>query len=393
MINFEFQIPTKVVFGKGAEDAVGKEIKYIGGSHVLIHYGSDRIKENGLIAKVCQRLDEEGITYIELGGVMPNPRLSMVYRGIELCKKEKVDFILGIGGGSAIDSGKAIAVGLAHEEDIWDINDKKVKPRGSFPFGCIVTIASAGSEMSDSIVLTKEEGWIKKGIHEQALRPKFAIMNPELTYTCSPYQTASGCVDIMMHSLERYFSQEKTCDLTDRFAEAVLRTTIKYAPIVLKDPYDYDARAEIMWAGSMSHNDVTGAGKIHDYASHQLEQELSGMFDVAHGAGLAAVWCSWARYVYKHDIDRFIRYAINVWDCEFDMVCPENTAIEGINRTEMFFKSIDMPVRISELGIGMLTEEQIDELSLKCTFFETRLIGNFVKLNREDIKKIYRMAK
>ncbi|MDR3230954.1 MAG: iron-containing alcohol dehydrogenase [Synergistaceae bacterium] len=394
MIDFEFHIPTKVIFGKNAEQYAGRETKAFGGTRALLHYGSDRVRNSGLMSTVRKSLDEQGISYVELGGVVPNPRLSAVYKGIEFGMKEKIDFVLAVGGGSVIDSSKAIAIGIAHDGvDIWDINDKKIRPTKTLPVGCIVTIAAAGSETSDSMVLTKEEGWIKKGIHEPICRPAFAIMNPELTYTCPPYQTASGCVDIMMHSLERYFSQDKNCDLTDRFAEAVLRTIIKYAPQALADPHDYNARAEIMWASSMSHNDVTGAGKIHDYASHQLEQELSGMFDVAHGAGLAAVWSSWARYVCKNDVDRFIRYAINVWDCEYDMVNPENTVLEGISRSENFFQSLEMPIRISGLGIGELTDAQIDELSLKCTFFETRKIGNFVRLDREDIKAIYRMAR
>lgn len=393
MNNFEFYSPTKVIFGKDVEKNVGKEIKAWGGSKVLLHFGGQSAKKSGLLDRIEQSLSDAGIGYISLGGVVPNPRLSLVREGIELCRKENVDFLLAVGGGSAIDSAKAIAMALANPTiDIWDIYDGKSLPTACLPVGVVLTIAAAGSETSNSSVITNEEGWLKKGFNNNLTRPKFSFMNPELTYSLPPYQTASGVVDIMMHTIERYFCSKKGNELSDRIAEQVLRNTIKYGKICMEDPQNYKARSEIMWTGSVSHNQLTGLGGDGDFSAHAIEHELGGMFDVTHGAGLAAVWCWWARYVMKVDINRFAQYAIQVWDCVPDPVNPEVTALEGIKKTEEFFVSIGMPITLSQLGLGKLTDAQIEELSIKCCNFGKRTVGTVKPLVAEDIKKIYQMA-
>lgn len=393
MNNFEFYSPTKVIFGKDVENNIGKEIKAWGGTKVLLHFGGKSARESGLLDRIEESLRDAGINYISLGGVVPNPRLSLVREGIDLCNREKVDFLLAVGGGSVIDSAKAIALALANPAiDIWDIYDGKALPIACLPVGVVLTIAAAGSETSCSSVITNEDGWLKKGFNHNLIRPKFAFMNPELTYTLPPYQTASGIVDIMMHTIERYFCSQKGNELTDRIAEQVLRNTIKYGKLCMEEPQNYKARSEVMWSGSISHNQLTGLGGLGDFSGHALEHELSGMFDVAHGAGLAAIWCWWARYVVKSDINRFAQYAINVWDCILDPIDPEITALEGIKRTEDFFISIGMPVNLSQLGIGKLSEDQITELAIKCSYFGRRVVGTVKPLQVEDIKAIYRLA-
>ncbi len=392
MNNFQFYTPTKVVFGKDTEKRAGELIKEQKGSRVLVHYGTGSVKKSGLLDKVYASLDGAGISYVSLGGAVPNPRLSLVYEGIELCKKEDVDFILAVGGGSAIDSAKAIALGTKYEGDVWDLYLKKASAGDAIPLGVILTIAATGSEMSDSTVITNEEGWLKRGLHSDLVRPHFAIMNPKLTYTLPEYQTMSGCTDILMHTMERYFSHEMDTDLVDGMAESLLKSVMRGAKVLLKDPKNYNARAEILWAGSLSHNGLTGCGRAGDWACHQLEHELGGMFDVAHGAGLAAVWGSWARYVYKDDVARFAKFAVNVMGIAYDYADPEKTVLLGIEAMENFFRSIHMPVSISELGVE-LTEKQIDELAYKCTYMGQRTIGGIKKLGKEDIVKIYEMAK
>ncbi|MCI9306919.1 MAG: iron-containing alcohol dehydrogenase [Lachnospiraceae bacterium] len=392
MNNFQYYTPTKVVFGKDTEKRAGELIKEQKGSKVLVHYGTGSVKKSGLLDRVYAALDGEGISYVSLGGAVPNPRLSLVYEGIELCKKEGVDFILAVGGGSAIDSAKAIALGTKYQGDVWDLYLKKASARDAIPLGVILTIAATGSEMSDSTVITNEEGWLKRGLHSDLIRPHFAIMNPELTYTLPEYQTMSGCTDILMHTMERYFSHEMDTDLVDGMAESLLKSVMRAAKVLLKDPKNYNARAEILWAGSLSHNGLTGCGRTGDWACHQLEHELGGMFDVAHGAGLAAVWGSWARYVYKEDVARFAKFAVNVMGIPYDYADPEKTVLEGIEAMESFFRSIHMPVSIHELGVEV-TQEQIKELAYKCTYMEQRTIGGIKKLGKEDIAQIYEMAK
>ncbi len=392
MKNFQYYTPTRVIFGKDTEDQVGDLVRAQNCTKVLVHYGTGSVKRSGLLDRVYASLDAAGVSYVSLGGAVPNPRLSLVYEGIDLAKKEGVDFILAVGGGSAIDSAKAIAYGMKYEGDVWDLYLKKTPPADATPLGVILTIAATGSEMSDSSVITNEEGWLKRGLSSDLSRPRFAIMNPELTYTLPEYQTMSGCVDIMMHTMERYFSHEMDTGLTDYLAEGLLKRVMEAARVLLKEPQNYDARAEILWAGSLSHNGLTGCGRTGDWACHQLEHELGGMFDVAHGAGLAAVWGSWARYVYPSDAARFAKFAVNVMGIPYDYADPEKTVLAGIEALEDFFRSIHMPVSIGELGVE-LGEEQIKELAYKCSFMETRTIGGIRKLDKEDIEKIYRMAK
>lgn len=392
MRNFEYYTPTKVVFGKDAEAQTGSLIQAQNCKKVLVHFGGSSAKHSGLLDKVFDSLTNAKIEYVTLGGVVPNPRLSKVYEGIDLCKKEKVDFILAVGGGSVIDSAKAIGYGMANDCDVWDLYEGKAKAIGCLPVGVILTIAAAGSEMSSSSVITKEEGWLKRGCNTDYSRCKFAIMNPELTYTLPQYQTESGCTDILMHTMERYFTTERSMELTDSISEGLMRTVIHNAKLLMQNPQCYDARAEIMWAGSLSHNGLTGCGSVGDWSCHQLEHELGGMFDVAHGAGLSAVWGSWARYVYKTDVMRFVQFAVNVLGVSNDFKDPEKTALEGIKAMENFYRFIGMPTSIRELGIE-LTDEQIHELAYKCSFKKTRTIGNFQILNMEDIEKIYIMAR
>lgn len=391
MLNFELYTPTKVVFGKGCESQVGELIKDYKSKKVLVHYGSESAKRSGLLDKIHDSLIASNIEYVDLGGVVPNPRLSKVNEGIELCQKENVDFILAVGGGSVIDSAKAIGYGVYGGGNVWDFFDKTRNITGCLPIGCVLTIAAAGSEMSNSSVITNEDGWLKRGCNSDFGRCRFAVMNPELTYTLPPYQTACGCVDILMHTMERYFNNT-TMELTDHLSEALMRTVIMNSKILLNQPKNYRARAEIMWAGSISHNGLLGCGTDGgDWASHQIEHELGGMFDVAHGAGLSAVWGSWARYVYKDNVERFAQFAANVFDipCGNDL---SEAAFSGIKAMENFYRLIDMPTSISGLGVH-LTDEEIDKLAYKCSFKNTRTVGAIKKLNLEDIANIYSLAR
>lgn len=302
--------------------------------------------------------------------------------------------MLAVGGGSVIDSAKAIAYAMANpEHDIWDFFDGKAAPSACLPVGVVLTIAASGSEMSNSCVITKEEGGMKRSLNTDLARPRFAIMNPELTFTLPPYQTAAGSVDIMMHTQERYFANEKNNELIDRIAEGLMVTVLHNAPIVMKDPTDYNARAELMWAGSLSHNGLTGTGRLGDFACHKMEHEIGGMFDVIHGAGLAAIWGSWARYVCKHDIGRFAQFAVRVMGCPMDYDNPENTALAGIEALENFYRRLDMPTNLRELGLADVTDAQIHEMAEKCTNGGKNRIGNFVPLGESDIEKIFKMAR
>ena len=392
MLNFEYYTPTRVVFGKNTEDQVGRLVKEQNCKKVLVHYGSQSAVKSGLLDRIYASLKEASIEYVSLGGVVPNPRISKAREGIELCRKEGVDFILAVGGGSVIDSAKAIGYGVACGGDVWDFYSKKRIPTGCLPIGCVLTIAAAGSEMSNSSVLTNEEGWLKRGCNNDLCRCRFAVMNPELTYTLPKYQTASGCVDILMHTMERYFNNNQSMDLTDHLCEALMRTVMMNGRILMQSPENYDARAEIMWAGSLSHNGLMGCGTDGgDWSCHQLEHELGGMFDVAHGAGLAAVWGSWARYVMDANVGRVAQFACNVFEipCGSDL---KEAALKGIEAMEQFYRYMEMPTSVSDLGIT-LTDEQIETLSYKCSFENTRTIGVVKKLNMEDMANIYRMAR
>ena len=392
MGNFQYYTPTKIIFGRGAEEQTGQLAAEQRCKKVLVHYGGGSVVRSGLLERIYRSLDAVGISYVSLGGVVPNPRLSLVYEGIRLARKEQVDFILAVGGGSVIDSAKAIGYGVANEGDVWDFYDKRRTAKACLPIGVVLTIAAAGSEMSDSSVITKEEGWLKRGYSSNYARARFAVMNPELTMTLPKYQTASGCVDIMMHTMERYFNHSENMEMTDGISEHLLRTVMKNAKILMNEPDNYQARAEVMWAGSLSHNGLTGCGTGGgDWASHQLEHELGGMFDVAHGAGLAAVWGSWARYVMDAAPERFAKFAVNVMGVE-----PEaeklKTAQKGIEAMEDFYHALDMPVCIGDMGIE-LTEEQMRELAEKCSHFGKRTIGCIKKLDQEDMYQIYKEAR
>ena len=392
MIDFNYYTPTEVVFGKDSEAKVARLVKRYGGTKVLVHFGGQSAKRSGLLDKVCDLLKAEGIDFITLGGVVPNPRLSKVHEGIDLCRKEGVDFILAVGGGSVIDSAKAIAYGVGYNGEVWDFYSGKAKATSFVPLGTVLTIPAAGSEMSESSVITNEDGDIKKGYSNNISRPKFAIMNPERTFTLPPYQTAAGVTDIMMHMMERYFSHDGDMTVTDNLTESLLRTMKECVFAVLDNPEDYRNRAQIMWGGSLAHNGLTGCGREEDWATHEIEHELSGMFDVTHGAGLAAVWPSWARYVMKEDVSRFVRFAVNVMGVDNDFTNPEATAIKGIEAMERFYHAIGMPINIHELIGRQVTEDEIKEMARKCTNNRTVTQGRFKVLTADDIEQIYRMA-
>ena len=393
MFDFNYYTPTKVVFGKNTETKVADLIKEFGGKKVLIHYGGGSVVRSGLLQRVTDILDKAGINYIKLGGAVPNPHLGLVYEGIELCKKEGVDFLLAVGGGSAIDSAKAIGYGVVNSGDVWDFYDYKRKVQGCLPLGVILTIAATGSEMSDSSVITKEEGLVKRGYSSDFGRPRFAIMNPELTMTLPDYQTACGCTDIMMHTMERYFTNGGNMEITDSMAEALLRTVKENVKILVKDPKNYDARAEVMWAGSLAHNGLTGCGNDGgDWMTHKLEHELGGLYDVAHGAGLAALWGSWARYVYKNCLPRFKKFAINVMGISPDAASDEEIALKGIEAMENFYHEIKMPTNLRELGVTA-TEEDLKLMAHKCAVGVNGGKGSAKFLKEEDMLEIYKMSK
>jgi len=393
MRDFIYYAPTEVVFGKQSEEQVAHLVKKYGGSKVLVHYGGQSAKRSGLLDKICNLLQKEGIDYVVLGGVVPNPRLSLAQQGIELCRKESVDFILAVGGGSVIDSSKCIAYGVGFEGNVWDIYLGKATPTTMLPVAAVLTIPAAGSEMSESSVITNEDGDVKLGYSNNLSRPKFAIMNPERTFTLPPYQTAAGVTDMMMHTMERYFTKDDDMDLTTDLAEAALRSMKNAIFAVLKNPEDYRYRAQIMWGGSLMHNGLTGCGVSDDWATHQLEHELSGMFDVTHGAGLAAIWPSWARYVMYENLSRFVRFAVNVMDVPNDFTDPETTALKGIEAMERFYHAIGMPINIKELIGREITDGEIKEMVRKCSRDNTHTCGCLKVLKAEDMEAIYQMAK
>ena len=393
MRDFVYHAPTEVVFGKQSEEKVASLVKKYGGHKVLVHYGGKSARKSGLLDKVCGLLRDGGVDFVCLGGVVPNPRLSLVHKGIDLCRKEGVDFILAVGGGSVIDSAKAIACGVPFDGEVWDFYIGKASPSCYLPVACVLTIPAAGSEMSDSSVITNEDGDVKLGYSNQMSRPKFAIMNPVRTFTLPPYQTAAGVTDMMMHTMERYFSPEDDMDLTDAVAEAILRSMMENVFKVLADPEDYRARAQIMWGGSLAHNDLTGCGLTGDWATHEIEHELSGMFDVTHGAGLAAIWPSWARYVYKENVSRFVRFAVNVLGVPQDFTDPEGTALKGIEAMERFYHAIGMPVNIHELIGKEITDGEIREMVRKCSRDGRITQGGFKVLEPKDMEAIYQMAR
>ena len=392
MKDFNFYAPTRVVFGREAEEKLPQLIQQYGGGKVLVHFGGGSARKSGLLDKVEKMLTEAGISFVELGGVVPNPLLSKVKEGIALCQKEQVDFILAVGGGSVIDSAKAIGYGVGYSGDVWDFWDGKAVPQSCLPIGVMLTIPAAGSEMSSSCVITNDEGMLKRGVNSDLCRCKFAIMNPERTYTLPPYQTAAGATDIMMHTMERYFSKYEDALLTDAIAEALLRTVMEATPEVLKNPEDYRHRAAIMWASSLSHNDLTECGTEKDFACHKLEHELSGLFGVTHGAGLAAIWGSWARYVMDKHLNRFAKFAVNVMGVTNDFTDAKATALKGVEAIERFFHAIGMPTSIPELIDRQATDEEIETLVEKCSRGGKMNIGAMEVLTPKDMTAVYRLA-
>ena len=389
MQNFTFYSPTYFMFGKDSENRVGELVKRFGGTKVLIHYGGGSAERSGLLGRVRASLEAEGIAYVELGGVKPNPRSGLVYEGIELVKKENVDFILAVGGGSTIDSSKAIAAGALYDGDFWDFYSGK-RIENALPVGTILTIAAAGSEGSPDSVITNENGMFKRGASGDAIRPRFSILNPALTQTLPPYQTAAGITDILAHLHERYLTNTKDVEVTDRLIEGLMLTMVHEGPRVIADPDNYEARANIMWAGMMAHNNSCGVGRTQDWNSHNIEHELSALYDCAHGAGLAVTMPAVFRYVYKHDVMRFAKLAVRVWGCQMDFDDPESTALAGIAALENFLRSIGMPLSFAEIGAR---EEDIPKLVQALCYGDGRKgsISGFVTLNEEDCTNIYQM--
>ena len=391
--DFNFYTPTRVVFGKSSEEKIAELVMAYQPQKVLIHYGGGSAVRSGLLDVVRNQLRQAGLDFVELGGVVPNPLLSKVQEGIALCKKENVDFILAVGGGSVIDSAKAIGYGVKYDGDVWDFWAGKSAPKECMPIGVVLTIPAAGSEMSSSCVITKDEGLIKRGINSDLCRCKFVVMNPERTYTLPPYQTAAGATDIMMHTMERYFSKYEDMTLTDAIVEALLRTVKDAALVVMEHPEDYRNRAQIMWAGSLAHNDLTECGMEKDFATHRLEHELSALFGVTHGAGLAAIWPSWARYVKDKHLSRFVQFAVNVMGIENDFAHPDETAEKGICAIEDFYRKIGMPTNIHQLLGREINSDEIEEMVNKCSRGDTITLGAMEVIDTQGMRTIYEMAK
>jgi len=389
MDNFIFQNPTKIIFGKDSENEVGKEIsKY--SKKILLHYGGGSIKKTGLYDKVIQSLKKENIEYIELSGVKPNPRLSLVREGIKICRDNDINFILAIGGGSVIDSSKAISFGVPYDGDVWDLFLGKAVVESAIPIGTILTIPAAGSESSTGCVITNEEGGYKRAVNSELIYPRFSILNPELAFTLPKYQVACGVTDILSHLMERYFTNTKNVELMDRLIESTMKTVINNIPIILKQNDNYEAWSEVMWSGTIAHNNLLNTGRVGDWGSHDIEHELSGIYDVPHGAGLAVVFPAWMKYVYMQDIQRFAQFAVRVWNVENTFWSPEKTALEGIEKLKEFLKSIGMPGNLTELGIY---DDRLEEMADKCTNSDRTTVGNFVKLGKTDVFNVLKLAK
>jgi len=392
MLNFSFKRATEYVFGKNAEDKAGEMLKKYGATKVMVHYGQGSVVKSGLLGRVEDSIKVAGIPFVSLGGAQPNPVDTLVYEGIDLCRKEGVDFILAVGGGSAIDSAKAIAAGVLYDGDFWDFYDGKAEMTKALPVATVLTIPAAGSEGSPSTVINKVSGdgpIEKRGSGGDCVVPAFSLLNPELSYTLPPYQTACGVTDIMAHVFERYFTNTPDVEITDRVCEAILLSVVKHAPTAVAEPTNYAARSNIYWAGTIAHDDSAGLGREEDWATHLIEHELSALYGVAHGAGLAVMFPAWMEYVCEQDLDRFVRFAKNVWniDCEGD---KKATALEAVTATKDFFKSIGMPTNFAELGAK---KEDIGKL-VEVLFMGSngKPIGNFVKLSQEDVRKIYEIA-
>lgn len=388
MNNFTFYSPTKFVFGQDTESGCGKLIREFGGTKVLIHYGGGSVIKSGLLGKIKDSLNAENITFFELGGAQPNPIDEKVYEGVKICKEEGIDFILAVGGGSSIDSAKAMALGAVYDGDFWDFYSGKAEVTKALPVATVLTIAAAGSEGSDSSVITQKKTLLKRAAGGECMRPRFSILNPALTQTLPAYQTACGVTDIMAHVFERYFTNTKNVETTDRLCEAVLMAMINEAPKVIADPNDYQARANIMWAGMVAHNDIVGVGREQDWNSHDIEHELSGLYDCAHGAGLAVIMPAWMTFVMNHDVMRFAQMATRIWGCNMDFSNPEATAMAGIKAFRSFLHSIGMPINFAELGAK---KEDIQTLATQHWVGDGET-GGFVHLTKKDIIKVYELA-
>ena len=389
MNNFTFFSPTFFDFGEGAENHAGQLVKRFGGSKVLIHYGGGSVIRSGLLGRVKASLEAEGVAYVELGGVKPNPRSGLVYEGIALCKKENVDFVLAVGGGSSIDSAKAIAAGAVYEGDFWDFYQGKPIDK-ALPIGTVLTISAAGSEGSPDSVITYEDGMFKRGASGDAIRPAFTVLNPALTKTLPPYQTACGITDIIAHLYERYLTNTTDVEVTDRLIEALMLTMVKEGPVAVADQDDYASRANIMWAAMLAHNNCCGVGRSQCWNSHNIEHELSAIYDCAHGAGLAVTMPAVFTYVMNHNVMRFAQVATRVWGCPMDFEHPEKTAKAGIEALRRFLISIGMPRNFEELGAK---EEDIPTLAHNCCYGDVRTgtISGFVTLNQQDVENIYKL--
>jgi len=389
MNNFAFKNPTQIIFGKDMESTVGNETaKY--SKKVLLHYGGGSIKKSGLYDRIVISLKNAGVEFVELGGAQPNPRLSLVHQGIELCRKNDIGFVLAVGGGSTIDSAKAIALGVPYEGDVWDFFAGAARPKTALPVATVLTIPAAGSESSNSCVVTKEEGLLKVGFGSNLIYPVFSILNPELIFTLPPFQVVCGAADILAHLMERYFTNTQHVELTDRLIEATMKTVILNVPKILKNPNDYDAVAEVLWAGALAHNNLLNTGRDGDWASHGIEHELSAIYDVAHGAGLATVFPAWMKYTMKHDIARFAQYAQRVWNVDANQFDLEETARKGICAQEAYHHEIGLPINLKELGAG---EDRLEEMASKATGNDSHTIGNFVTLKKADVLAILKLAK
>ena len=388
MENFTFHNPTKIVFGRGSEALVGVETA-VYAKKILLHYGGGSVKASGLYDRVTSSLKAAGVEWVELGGVKPNPRLSLVYEGIKLCKEKGLALVLAVGGGSVIDSAKAIAMGAVISGDVWDFYLGKGQPQSALPVGTVLTIPAAGSEASTGTVITKEEGLLKRAVNSELIYPRFSIMNPELSFTLPKFQVACGAADIMSHLMERYFTNVQNVEFTDRLLEATMKTIALKAPEVLADQRNYDAWAEFWWAGTIAHNNLLNTGRVGDWASHEIEHEISGIYDVAHGAGLAVVFPAWMKHTLGHDVARFAQWAVRVWNVDMDFSNPELTAREGVRRLEAFFHTMGLGTKLGDLGVG---QDRLDEMAHKCTDGDKHEIGNFVKLDQAAVRKVYDLA-
>lgn len=388
MENFNFKNPTKIVFGRGAENRVGRETAAYA-KKVLLHYGGKSAKASGLYDRVTSSLKAAGVEWTELGGVVPNPRLSLVREGIRLCKEKGLEFVLAVGGGSVIDSSKAIAMGAVLDGDVWDLFLGKGRPKAALPVGTVLTIPAAGSESSTGCVITNDEGLLKRAVNSELIYPQFSILNPELAFSLPRFQVACGASDIMAHLMERYFTNVKNVEFTDRLLEATMKTIAHMAPKVLENPRDYDAWSEFMWAGTLAHNNLLNTGRVGDWASHDIEHEISGIYDVTHGAGLAVVFPAWMKHVLDHDVNRFAQWAARVWNVDMDYWNPEATAREGIRRLEAFYRDLGLGTKLADLKVGT---DRLDEMAAKCTDGGKHTVGNFVKLDTAGVRKVLGLA-